>query len=179
MSESDCTSKELSRRALNLVVEYFRERPDEDKRKLPSILNRWDLWVTVQDSYVFALAFVDEKERRRVDEFTSKGWDPFPGLFAPAAASKNVAFDAKNTFGVYSSNVTENILAFAINPGVHFTIEEHIHLTRTPEGESIRYHVPLAFVLGLSESRGVTWNCIENSLLALATHTMDWWRGGR
>ncbi len=169
--------QKMAGHAVQLVGRFFRDITVEEKELVQSVLKSDGIWMASTDESILGVFYLNESEQQRVKEYQVKGWPPFPGFMVvegkkPTGAP--VAMKMGGTCNFLSSNHTSNLIAFEVSPGASFTVTDHFHEIRDASGKEFKFHVALAFVLGVSE--GEQWPDVERRLSELLNYSMGVWR---
>jgi hypothetical protein len=169
--------QKIAKRAVQLVVRFFRDLTVTQRDLVPSVLESAGTWMASFDESILGIFYLNESEQQRVKQYQERGWHPFPGFMVgegkkPAGAP--VAMKMGESCNFLSSNHTSNLFAFEISPGSSFTVADHFHEIRDSSGQEFKYHVALAFVLGISQ--GEQWPDVERRLSELLNYSMGVWR---
>ena len=169
--------QKMAEHAVQLVERFFRDLTATETELVPSVLKSDGTWTASFDESILGLFYLNESERLTIKQNQKRGWPPFPGFMVgegkkPAGAA--VAMKMVGSCNFLSSNHTSNLIAFEVSPGSSFTVAEHFHEIRDASGEEFRFHVALAFVLGVSE--GEDWPDVERRLSELLNYSMSVWR---
>ncbi len=95
------TLKHDPKQLVRTAEQFFVRLPP---RRVPPVLRGPGRWVLLNGESYLALSYVSNSSWRRFQEYTEKGWHPFPGLFAPAGATALI--DAQGRDAYFDSNVT-------------------------------------------------------------------------
>lgn len=170
-------TEEIAKRAVQFVDRFFRNLPEVERDLVPSVLKSPGAWMVSYTESMLGIFHLDEAEQQRVKQYQSKGWPPFPGFMVSEdqkPANARVAMGGIGSCNFFSSNHTINLFAFEVSPGSSFTVVDHFHEIRGSSGEEFKYHVPLAFVLGIHQ--GEQWPDVERRLSELLSYSVSVWR---
>jgi len=169
--------QKMAEHAVQLVARFFRDLTVTERELAPSVLKSDGTWMASFDESILGIFHLNKSEQQRVKQYQEKGWPPFPGFMVserkrPAGAQ--VAMKMGGSCNFLSSNHTSNLFAFEVSPGSSFTVADHFHEIRDASGQEFKFHVALAFVLGVSE--GEQWPDVERRLSELLNYSMGVWR---
>lgn len=148
--------------------------PDDIKKCFPNIIKGEIRWVSFSNDELLILIFLDSDEMRRIQEYSSKGYDPFPGFITTNRSvgagmrlenSKNNLISGCSVSGTYS---------FSVGKDSSFIVQDHLQTLQTNELGEIKYKIPLAYVISFGESISET-NAYE-SLEELMAYSIKIWR---
>lgn len=168
--------QKIAEHAVQLVGRFFRDLTMTERELVPSVLKREGRWIVSGDESTLGMFYLDESEQQRVKQYQDKGWPLFPGFMVSEGkkpAGADVAIEMSGSCNFFSSNHTSNLIAFEVSPGSSFTVEDHFHEIRDASGQEFKFHVALAFVLGVSE--GEQWPDVERRLSELLKYSMGVW----
>ena len=168
----------IAKDALQLVKEFFDGIPGPERDALPKVLKSPGSWVASYEGSTLGVFFLTRAELQRATEYQNRGWQTFPGFIIsedqkPAKAPVAVAIGGSCNF--FASNHTTNMFAFSVKPGASFTVVDHFHeIKDSSSGEEFKYHVDLAFILGIDQ--GEQRDRVKLRLHELLKHTMGVWK---
>lgn len=148
--------------------------PGDIKRCFPNIIKGEIRWVSFSNDELLILIFSDSDEMRRIQEYNSKGYDPFPGFITTKQSvgagmrlenSKNTLISGCSVSGMYS---------FSVGKDSSFIVQDHLQTLQTNELGEIKYKIPLAYVISFGES--ISENNAYESLEELIAYSIKIWR---
>ena len=169
--------KRIASDAITLVAVFFSRLRVEKPTSLPPILKSPGTWMAAYDKTALGIFFLNESSMQRVIEYQKKGWQGFPGFLIgedQKPADSPVAIKVSGSCNLFSSNRTSNIVAFCVSPGASFTVVDHFQEIRDSSGEEFKYHVDLAFVLGIRQEED--WLSVKSRLSELLNHSIKVWQ---
>jgi hypothetical protein len=169
--------QDIAKRAIQFVECFFGNLTEIERESVPPVLKSTGTWVASYDESMLGIFFLDEAEQQRVKQYQNRGWHPFPGLMVSEAQKPpeaRVAMKVGGSCNFFASNHTSNLFAFEVSPGSSFTVVDHFHEIRDSLGQEFKYHVALAFVLGIHQ--GEQWPDVQRRLSELLNHSMSVWR---
>jgi hypothetical protein len=169
--------QEVAKHAIQLIVRFFSGLSGAERDLVPSVLKSAGTWMASFDESILGIFYLDESEQQRVEQYQERGWPPFPGFMVGEGkmpAGVQAAITMGGSCGFRSSNHTINLIAFEVSPRASFTVTDHFHEIRDSSGEEFKYHVALAFVLGISQGEQLT--DVDHRLSELLEYSRDVWR---
>ncbi len=169
--------KGIASNAINFAEELFSRLRIKEPTSLPPILKSPGTWMAVYDKTALGIFFLNKSSMQRVIEYQKKGWQPFPGFLIgedQKPADSPVAIKVSGSCNLFSSNRTSNMFAFCVSPGASFTVVDHFQEIRDSSGQEFRYHVDLAFVLGIRQEED--WLSVQSRLSELLNHAIRVWQ---
>ena len=169
--------KNIVANAVQFVTDFFICLDNAKRTSLAPVLKSPGTWMAIYDKTIIGIFFLNKSSMKRVVENLNKGWQGFPGfLIAEDQRQPNspVAIKVDGSCNLFSSNRTSNMFAFCVSPGASFTVVDHFHEIKDSSGQEFRYHVDVAFVLGIKQ--GEDWPGVQSRLSELLNHTISVWQ---
>ena len=147
------------------------------KEFLPPILSDPKFWLaTVREKAYLLVAFLSEKDRKRIQDLTAQGYHPFPGLIASTPEIKaalgfenarNILIEDNKIGDIYTLSLGKDVTAILVN---------HTQSVKTKEFGKYEYKIPLAYLVAYGdEINRATWDYYLENLIA---YSIIVWRSG-
>ncbi len=148
--------------------------PNHLKATFPNVIKGEVHWISFADDKVFLLAFLGSNEIPKIQELSSKGYDPFPGLITtePLVSAMMRMENSRNNFVTGCS--VSGMYSFSIGQNSTFIIQDHSQILQTKEIGEIHYKVPLAYIISFGEN--ISLENVYQSLDELVTYSIKIWR---
>ena len=141
--------------------------------KFPNVLKHEVHWLCFSNEQLLMLMFLDAPEISRIQEFDSKGYNLFPGLFTTEQSSGAMMGLSNSRNSVVSGCTSSGMNSFAIGPDCTFIVEEHTQILNTNELGEIKYTVPLAYFISFGEK--ITESSAYKTLEELIVYSIKSW----
>lgn len=155
----------IERRLLGASAEFSESFPDVLKHEVR--------WICFSNEQLLMLMFLDEPESARIQDFDSKGYNLFPGLFTTEQTGGAMMGMSNSRNGVVSGCTSSGMNSFAIGPDCTFIVQNHTQILKTNELGEIKYTVPLAYFISFGEE--ITENSAYKSLEELVVYSIKSW----
>jgi len=166
-------SKHEVMKLIQAAKKYFSSCAPSQK---PPVLQGGNGWMALNGEWYFALFCLTEQSIKRVQEYKTKKWHPFPGLFSPSeSGAALIAIDSTDNF--FDSNMTQNGLAFNVGRKSSFILLNHRHSITDAKGNKADYIVDLAFVVGIDTIS--TFKTPEDAFIHLFEYLTKVWSSRR
>ena len=120
------------------------------------------------------VAFLSEKDRKRIQDLTAQGYPPFPGLIAPSSNVK-ANWRLENSKKILIKDCSlKNIYAVSLGKDVMVIFVNHTQSIKTEQLSEYKYKIPLAYLVSYGdEINRATWDdYLENFIVS----SMRVWR---
>ena len=149
--------------------------PTAMRKFLPPILSdpKFSL-ATVREKAYLLVAFLSEKDRKRIQDLTAQGYPPFPGLIAPSSNVK-ANWRLENSKKILIKDCSlKNIYAVSLGKDVMVIFVNHTQSIKTEQLSEYKYKIPLAYLVSYGdEINRATWDdYLENFIVS----SMRVWR---
>lgn len=148
--------------------------PNEIKKTLPHVIQDKVSWVVLSNEKLMSLVFLDIKEMKRIQEFSKKEYDYFPGLIT-TSKGVNAAIRMENSkYGFISGNSVSGMYSFSVGADSSFVVQNHTQSLQTNEMGKIEYTIPLAYIVSFGEdtSESNSYKVLED----LISYSIKTWR---
>lgn len=169
--------EKIATNSIALANSFFADLKDKGEITLPSVLKRAGGWMASYNDSTLGIFYLDRNELKRVSEYQSNGWPPFPGFLISdknCSSDTPVAMAIGGICNIFSSNRTSNMFAFCVKPGATFTVVDHFQEIKDISGKEFKYKVDLAFIIGVTKEE--PWESIKKRLEKLFEHSLKVWR---
>jgi hypothetical protein len=157
-----------------LIERRIIEVPPEITNCFPEVLQGDVRWVGFSDDKLIYLMFLDAKEMARIEEFSEKGFDLFPG-FITTNEEIGAGIRLTNTkYGFVSGNSISGMYSFSVGHDASFVVQDHRQSLKTNELGEIKYTIPLAYVVSFGED--ISETNIYETLEELVSYSIKAWR---
>lgn len=155
----------IERRLLGATADY--------KDNFPEILKHEIRWVCFSNEALLMLIFINEEELSRIQEFSNKGYDLFPGLITTDQTGSAMMRMENSKNGLISGCSVSGMHSFSIGKDCTFIAQDHTQALQTNELGEIKYTVPLAYFVSFGED--ITENNAYKSLEELIVYSIKTW----
>lgn len=160
---------------LNSLVGRLLFGPPEIKQYLPSVLSKPAHTFAFLTSTYFILAFLQKKEKERIEELIGKRQHPFPGLIKPEDTSGPCAFRIDNARNnLFSHNKVQNMYSFCLGKNCTIILHDHKQSINTKEYGIYEYTIDLAYLISFGEEINV--DNFYDYLEDLIAYSLKQWR---
>jgi hypothetical protein len=125
--------------------------PNEIKNVLHSVIKDEVRWVAFSDEQLILLIFLDAEGMKRIQEFSNKGYDLFPGFITTSEGVDAGMRMANSKYGFVSGCSVSGTYSFSVGPDSSFVVQNHTQSLKTNELGEIKYTIPLAYVVSFGE----------------------------
>ncbi len=148
--------------------------PIDFKVSFPDVIKGEAHWISFANDKVFLLVFLDSIEMQRIQEYSRKGYDPFPGLITtePSVSAMMRMENSRNNFITGCS--VSGMYSFSIGQDSTFIIQDHSQILQTKEIGEIRYKIPLTYIISFGEN--IAEENAYQSLDKLIAYSIKVWR---
>jgi len=158
-----------------IIEQRFAQAPAIIKKSFPDVLQNSPVsWITLSPPDYLMVVFLDPGDEIRIKEYTSKKYDPFPGLIT--LENKGAAFriDKSRSMLIQSCTV-KNSYALFLGSDSTIIMADHTQSIKTQELGQINYHIPLAYIVsyGSEISKATVYDYFDG----LIAYSINMWRG--
>ncbi len=147
---------------------------DDLKNYFPEAIQNEVRWVAFSNENLIILIFLDISEMERIQKFSKKGYDLFPGFIT---TEENVSAGMRmsnSKYGLVKGCMISGMYSFSVGPDCSFIVQDHSQSLKTNEAGDIAYRIPLAYVVSFGEENTES-NCYE-TLEDLVSYSIKDWR---
>ena len=162
------------RKITSIIEKRLVHAPSEMKNKFPEVLKQMPIqWLSIMEQKYFMIVFLTPQERQRVNEFTNKRLNPFPGLITTGNEGAAFRFEKSRHMLVRSCKIS-NSFTFSLGRDSTILLEDHSQDIKTQDLGHISYKIPLAFIISYGEEINKTslYDYLEN----LVAYSTNLWR---
>lgn len=135
-----------------IIESRFLNVPDSIQQCFPDVLKGNVQWIAYSDNSFSVLFFLNDQEMERVKEYNKKGLQLFPG-FLTGEEGIGAGMRMENSkYGMVSGCSVSGMYSFSVGLNSTFVIENHTQELNTNELGTIKYTVPLAYVVSYDEN---------------------------
>jgi len=148
--------------------------PKEIKEVLPDVIQDEVRWVAFSNEKLMLLIFLDIEEMKRIQEYSNKGYDLFPGFITTSEGVGAGMRMINSKYGFVSGCSVSGMYSFSVGPDSSFVVQNHIQSLKTNELGNIEYTIPLAYVVSFGEdaSESNSYEALED----LISYSIKTWR---
>jgi len=158
-----------------IIEKRIAHAPEKIKKSFPDVLQRRPLsWVTISPPEYLMVVFLNPGDENRIKEYTSKRFDPFPGLIT--LGNQGSAFRVeKSRYMIIQSCSVENAYALSVGNDSTIIIVNHKQTIKTQELGQVEYHIPLAYIVSYGDeiNKATVYEYFEG----LIAYSINMWRG--
>jgi hypothetical protein len=107
--------------------------PKEIKEILPTVIRDEVRWVAFSNKELMLLTFLDVEGMKRVQEYSNKGYDLFPGFIATSEGISAGIRMTKSKYGFVSGCSISGMYSFSVGPDSTFVVQNHTQTLKTNE----------------------------------------------
>jgi hypothetical protein len=157
-----------------LIERRIIEVSPEIKKSFPEVVQDEVRWVAFSDDKLIYLMFLDAKEMERIEEFSEKGFDLFPGFITTNEEISTAIRFTNSKYGFVSGNSVSGMYSFSVGHDSSFVVQGHRQSLKTNEIGEINYTIPLAYVVSFGED--ISETNIYKTLEELVSYSIKAWR---
>lgn len=158
-----------------IIEQRFTHAPDKIKKFFPAVLQNSPFsWITFSPPDYLIILFLNPGDEKRINEYTSKRLDPFPGLIT--LENKGAAFRVdKSRYMLIQSCTVNNSYALSLGRDSTIIMVDHKQSIKTQELGQVEYHIPLAYII--SYGNEISKATIYDYFDGLIAYSINMWRG--
>jgi len=158
-----------------IIEQRFTHAPDKIKKSFPAVLQNSPFsWIVFSPPDYLMVLFTNPGDEKRIKEYTSKKYDPFPGLIT--LENKGAVFRVdKSRYMLIQSSAVNNSYAISLGKDSTIIIVDHRQLIKTQEIGQIEYQIPLAYII--SYGNEISKATIYDYFDGLIAYSINMWRG--
>jgi len=159
----------------HIILRRLIRIPPQLKKSFPPILSKPNLhWLVFSSDAFFLLVFVDNMDMDRIQGLLAKGFDPFPGLFAPNE-SVGAAFGVQGSRNLLIMNcAVELSFGFRLGPNSTMIISDYKQSIKTNELGIYSYAIGLAYIISFGNE--IVKDNLYDYLDGLVAYSVEKWR---
>lgn len=158
-----------------IIEQRFTQAPAIIKKSFPDVLQNSPIsWITLSPPDYLMVVFLNPGYENRIKEYTSKRYDPFPGLIT--LENKGAAFRVDKSRNMLIQSCTVNN-SYALSLGSDSTIilSNHKQSIKTQELGQVDYDIPLAYIVSYGDE--INKATIYDYFDGLIAYSINIWRG--
>lgn len=157
-----------------IIEKRLAHAPEKIKKAFPDVLKHHQLsWVTISPSEYLMVVFLNPGDENRIKEYTSKRFDPFPGLITQG--NQGSAFRVeKSRYMIIQSCSVENAYALSLGSDSTIIMANHKQSINTGDIGQVEYHIPLAYIISYGDeiNKATVYEYFEG----LIAYSINMWR---
>ncbi len=146
----------------------------EIKEILPDVIKGEVRWVAFSNKDLMLLTFLDIEGMKRIQEYSNKGYDLFPGFITTSEGVGAGMRMTNSKYGFVSGCSVSGMYSFSVGLDSSFVVQDHTQTLKTNELGDIEYTIPLAYVVSFGEETSES-NGYE-TLEELISYSIKTWR---
>lgn len=157
-----------------IIEQRFTQAPEKIKKTFPDVLQSSPFsWIVFSPPDYLMVLFLSPDDGKRINEYTSKKIDPFPGLIT--LDNKGAAFRVDKSRNMLIQSCTvNNSYALSLGKDSTIIIADHRQSIKTQELGQIEYHIPLAYII--SYGNEISKATIYDYFDGLIAYSINMWR---